>query len=459
MAEIVTTTGTSSIDPTLLPYLTTGLDRAKSLFLTGAQPTYFPGQTYVSPSAASSDALAQQEALARQQNPLLQQAQNAFLGGLTTQSQATPLYQNIYGAASTQPGAGVYQQAAQGGMQVAGQPQLQSLYGQAGMQPGQQVFGQAAQGQLGNVATGQLANIAGGGFLNSNPYQQQMMQAATRPLQQAFSEQVLPGISSLYSKSGRLGSGSMERALGSATESYGRALGDVSSNLAGSQYQAERQLQQSALGQLAGVSAQDIQTRLSGASSLEQAQRAATGQQAGIAGQLAGLSAQDIQTRLAGASGLQGAQQAALGTQLQAASGVGSTQAADLSRQLQASLSAPSIYGQQFLPSQALAQVGAQKEAISGQELQDQMARFQFGQQLPYQQLQGYLSSVYGSPMGGYGTQTQQTPVYQNKGAGALGGALAGGLGGYALGNAFGYGGAGGAIGAGIGGLLGGGFF
>jgi hypothetical protein len=435
------------------------LDRAKSLFSTGAQPTYFPGQTYVSPSAASSDALAQQEALARQQNPLLQQAQQAFLGGLTTQSQATPLYQNIYGAASTQPGAGVYQQAAQGGMQVAGQPQLQSLYGQAGMQPGQQVFGQAAQGQLGNVATGQLANIAGGGFLNSNPYQQQMMQAATRPLQQAFSEQVLPGISSLYSKSGRLGSGSMERALGSATESYGRALGDVSSNLAGSQYQAERQLQQSALGQLAGVSAQDIATRLSGASSLEQAQRAATGQQAGIAGQLAGLSAQDIQTRLAGASGLQGAQSAALGTQLQAAGGVGSTQAADLSRQLQASLSAPSIYGQQFLPSQTLAQVGAQKEAISGQELQDQMARFQFGQQLPYQQLQGYLSSVYGSPMGGYGTQTQQTPVYQNKGAGALGGALAGGLGGYALGNAFGYGGAGGAIGAGIGGLLGGGFF
>ena len=86
------------------------------------------------------------------------------------------------------------------------------------------------------------------------------------------------------------------------------------------------------------------------------------------------------------------------------------------------------------------------------------MARFQFGQQLPYQQLQGYISSVYGSPMGGYGTQTQQTPVYQNKGAGALGGALAGGIGGYALGNAFGYGGAGGAIGAGIGGLLGGGF-
>jgi hypothetical protein len=98
---------------------------------------------------------------------------------------------------------------------------------------------------------------------------------------------------------------------------------------------------------------------------------------------------------------------------------------------------APSIYGQQFLPSQALGQVGMQQEAIAGLPLQEQMARFQFGQQLPYQQLQGYLSSVYGSPMGSYGTQTTQQPLYQNRTTGALGGALAGGLGGYALGQAF----------------------
>ena len=98
---------------------------------------------------------------------------------------------------------------------------------------------------------------------------------------------------------------------------------------------------------------------------------------------------------------------------------------------------APSIYGQQFLPSQTLGQVGAQQEAIAAQPLQEQLARFQFGQQLPYQQLQGYLSSVYGSPMGSYGTQTTQQPLYQNRTTGALGGALAGGLGGYALGQAF----------------------
>jgi hypothetical protein len=301
---MATTTQTSSVDPALLPYLTQGLQRAQSLFLTGKQPEFFPGQTYVSPSAATTESIAQQEAIARQQSPVLQQAQQAYTSSL-----------------------------------------------------------------------GQVGQTAAGGFLNANPYQQAMMEAATRPLTQQFSQSVLPGISSLYSRSGRLGSGSMERALGTATEAYGRSLGDITANIAGSQYQQERGLQQQA--------------------------------------QLA-------QAQLAGA--------------------------------------APSFYGQQFLPSQTLAQVGAQQEAIAAQPLQEQLARYQFGQQLPYQQLQGYLSSVYGTPLGSYGTQTTNAPTYQNRGAGILGGGIAGGLGGYALGQAFPQiGGTYGALGgAALGGLLGG---
>jgi hypothetical protein len=306
MAETVTT---SSIDPTLRPYLTEGLDRARSLFLTGAQPQFFQGQTYVSPSAQTMDALAQQEALARQQSPVLQQAQQAY------------------------------------------------------------------QQSLGGIGA-----TAGGSFLGSNPYQQQMMQAATRPLEQQFSNQVLPQIASLYSKSGRYGSGAMQNALGQATEGYGRALGDITSNIAGQQYQQERGLQQQA--------------------QLGQAQLAAA---------------------------------------------------------------APSIYGQQFIPSQQLAQVGAAQEAIAAQPLQEQMARFNFGQQLPYQQLSGYLSSVYGSPMGSYGTQSQTMP--SNPLINTAAGAGLGYLGGQALGSYFsgspfsltspsGYGIAGGLGGAALGGLL-----
>jgi hypothetical protein len=386
----------SQIDASIRPFLTEGLRQAQEVFLR-QQPQMFQGQTYVSPSEQTLTALQTQENIARGAAPTLQAAQGAFLRGITEQSAAAPLYQNIYGAAGYQPGAQTFEQAAAGGLQ--------------------------------NIAGRQLQDIAGGSMLNSNPYQQQMMQAATRPLEQQFAQQVLPGISSLYSKSGRLGSGAMERALGTATEGFGRALGDVTSNLAGSQFQAERGLQQQALGQLAGVSGQDIQTRLYGA------------------------------------QGLQGAQQAALATQLQAAGGVGTSQFQELQRQLSASAAAPQIYAQQFLPSQQLAQIGGAREAIAAQPLQEEMARFAYGQRLPYEQLSGYLSSVYGSPLGSFGTPAPQ-PQFTNSTVGALGGALGGGIGGYALGSMLpssflgGYGGAaGGALGAIGGGLLGGGFF
>jgi hypothetical protein len=310
---VQSTTSTSSIDPALLPYLQTGLERAQSLFLTGEQPRFFEGQTYVSPSAQTLEALQQQEALARQSSPALQQAQQAY--------------------------------------------------------------GQALSG---------IGQTAAGGFLQGSPYQQQEREAATRPLEQQFSNQVLPSIASLYSKSGRYGSGAMQGALGQATEGYGRALGDITSNIAGQQYQQERGLQQQA--------------------QLAQAQLAAA---------------------------------------------------------------APSIYGQQYLPSQQLAQIGAAREAIAAQPLQEQMQRFQFGQQLPYQQLSGYLSSVYGSPMGSFGTQQSTTNLPSNPLINTAAGAGLGYLGGQALssylsGNPFsltssagmGYGLAGAGLGGALGGLL-----
>ena len=276
MAEQVTT---SQIDPALRPFLTQGLERARELFLTGPQPTFFPGQTYISPSAQTEQALAQQEALATGAQPTLQQAQQAY---------------------------------------------------------------QASLGQIGQTAAG--------GFLQGNPYQQAMLAAATRPLTQQFGEQVLPGVASLYSRAGRYGSGAMERALGGATEAYGRALGDVSANIVGQDYARERGLQQQAqMGQAA----------------LAQA--------------------------------------------------------------------APSFYQQQFLPSQTLAQVGAAREAIAGQPLQEQMARFQFGQQQPIQSLMSYLSSVYGTPLASYGQQTTQLP--QNQLMSGLAGAGLGYVGGQALGS------------------------
>jgi len=281
----------SRIDPALLPYLQTGLQRAQQLFLTGPQPTFFPGQTYVAPSEQTLAALTQQEQAAAAGAPVLQQAQQAY---------------------------------------------QQSL--------------------------GQVGQTAAGGFLGGSPYREALIQAATRPLTQQFESQILPGISSLFSRAGRYGSGAMEQALGRATESYGRALGDVATNVAAQDYARERGLQQQA---------------------------------------------QIAQSALAQA--------------------------------------APSFFQSSFLPSQALSAVGAAREQIAAQPLQESMQRFQFGQQLPFQQLQGFLSSVYGNPMSTGNVpfpQAQTNRLAQAAGLGTLG---------YLVGNQAGYGG----TGAALGGLLG----
>lgn len=291
--------GESRIDPFLAPYLRMGLQRAERLFFGEPQPSLYPGQMFVSPSAQTEQALAQQEQLAGGMAPIIGAGQQAYLSSL-----------------------------------------------------------------------GQLGQTAAGGFLTGSPYREAMIQAATRPLVQQYSEQVVPSIASGFSRAGRYGSGAMEQAQARAAEAFGRSLGDVSATIAGQDYARERQLQQ-------------------------QAQTA----------------------------------QAALGQ------------------------AAPSFFQASFLPAQALAQVGAARETIAQRPLTEAIQRYQFAQELPYRQLQGFLGSVYGSPM--TSSQFQPIPQAQTNPLGqALGGATLGYLAGSAFpGSTFGvpnqY------LGAGIGGLLG----
>ena len=225
---------------------------------------------------------------------------------------------------------------------------------QPALEAGQQAF-------LGGLSG--LQQTAGGAFLGGSPGQQAAIEAATRPIQQQFEQVTLPGVSSQFSRAGRYGSGAMERAIGTATEATGRALGDVASSIAYQDYANERARQQAAQGAL-----------------------------------------------------------------------------------IQGATLAPQIYGQQFLPSQQLGQVGAAREQIAGMPLQEQMQRFQFEQQAPIQQLQSYLSSVYGSPMGG--SNVVQPQVQTNRISQGIGGATLG----YLAGDAFGFSpGMGAAIGGGLG--------
>ena len=80
----------SQIDASIRPFLTEGLRQAQEIFLR-QQPQFFPGQTYVSPSEQTLQALQQQENIARAGSPILGEAQGAFLRGLTAPSAAVAL--------------------------------------------------------------------------------------------------------------------------------------------------------------------------------------------------------------------------------------------------------------------------------------------------------------------------------------------------------------------------------
>jgi hypothetical protein len=171
---------------------------------------------------------------------------------------------------------------------------------------GEDVFGAYAGG------LGTLANLASPDYMKSQDYKD-YVSSITRPITEAVTKDIIPGIQSGFSRAGRYGSGAMGDITAKATGRAATAIGDVTSRIA----QQERQNQFSAVTALPG-----FLSNLSGVT----------------AGALA--------------------------------------------------------------PSGILAGVGAQREAISGQPLQEAIRRFEYGEQLPYNQLAGYISSIYGSPLG-----------------------------------------------------------
>ena len=69
-----TSTTTTSIDPSIQPYVTYGLEEGKRLYESGT-PSFFPGQTYVSPSEATKSALQMAQERAMAGSPLVRSAQ------------------------------------------------------------------------------------------------------------------------------------------------------------------------------------------------------------------------------------------------------------------------------------------------------------------------------------------------------------------------------------------------
>ena len=92
----------TQLDPMLKPYVEFGLGEARRLY-EGAGPQYFPGQTFVSPSATTLSALQSAESRAMAGSPLLRQAQTQMqrtAGG--EYLQGNPFFQGAFAPAARQ---------------------------------------------------------------------------------------------------------------------------------------------------------------------------------------------------------------------------------------------------------------------------------------------------------------------------------------------------------------------
>lgn len=170
-----------------------------------------------------------------------------------------------------------------------------------------------------------------GKYMGANPYLDQAIDTATRPMVENFNTSVMPAVQSGFSGKGRYGSGMQAFQQREAAKDVNRQIGDVAGSMAYQNY---------------GRGMQDMMN----------------------AAQLAPTLAQ--------------------------------TDYDDISK---------------------LQQIGGIRESQAGAELQDDINRFNFGQQAPKDALKEYMSLVAGGSFGGTSTGTE--PIYRNKTNEMLGGA------------------------------------
>jgi len=173
-------TTTTSIDPAIKPYVTYGLEEAKRLY-ESQSPTFFPGQTYVSPSEQTQRALQMAQDRAMAGSPLTGAAQaetlatiqgrgvNPFLAGALEQTNrlaGEDYLRNIQKLQSGASSMGRYGSAAQG--QQTGQ--AQDIFARALTEQGGQLAYNSAEAERARqmAAVNNAANMANADYYDIN---------------------------------------------------------------------------------------------------------------------------------------------------------------------------------------------------------------------------------------------------------------------------------------------------
>lgn len=197
----------TELDPVMRPFVQYGLQESTRLYQQPNLPTYYPGQTYVSPSQQTQAALQAAQQRATVGNPLTPAAQQQALG--TIQGQylgGNPFFQGAFNAA-TQAAQTQYQDAVQTALSNASRA---GRYGSGAIGTALDRSG----GQFAQALTNTAGTLAYQNYADERARQQAMIGAAPELAQQDYQD-----INKML-QLGQIAEGYQETALADAVNRY-----------------------------------------------------------------------------------------------------------------------------------------------------------------------------------------------------------------------------------------------
>lgn len=390
------------------PYLREGMDEAQRIYQQGA-PGYYPGSTIADPSATTQ--MGWQATIDRALNGNIaqqygqQNVANTAAGGYLGQN----------------PGMALYQEAlAQNNPAMA----LNALFGVGGT-PEQQALTQAGMQGFQNEGIDLLSNTARGGFLNNNPYLDDMFDRAAGAVEDRFRTITAPQTDAAARMAGVYGGSDYQRMRGLNEQALAGELGGLATDIYSQNYARERSAMDNAQNALAGYTQAGQNQQL-------QALMSSLGTQLQGTGQL-GQNFQNAIGNVLAAGGQMDAAFANERANMNAASqlglGYGAADYNDLAQ---------------------LLGIGGQMDRYNQANIDADIDRYNYESNKEWQNLANYMNMIQGNYGGTMTTSAGGGGVHN-----ALTGALGGGLSGAALMAALGLGGPYAGAAAGVGGLLG----
>ncbi len=337
---------------------------------------------------------------------------NRATQGSPLTSGASNVYQGLINGQYVNPAQAQFGNVASGAYINPGISQANGVFQNAQNNPSNDFYTQIQNGQNPqNPAMNYFQGVTNGNYLNANPYVDAMYNQAANQVSKQFTNNVLPGLASQYAMGGRYGpNASLGAGMDAATQQYGNTLNNLATSIYGQNYANERNLQQSGAQQYGALNQQALANQFQGAAGLSNNFQNMSENQLHAIQASGNLWNQDLQN------------------QMDAMKNYGNTWQQGVNNQYQAATNAPAMAQTQYYDINQLGNLAQQQQSYQQSLLNDQVARYNYGQNQPLQKLQAYSNIVQGIPSynSSTGTNSQQTPYYTNNTSSLLGAATLG---------------------------------